>query len=136
MKTIFNSILFLALSIFLVACDGDAKTDNTETNTPPKDDQTVSAMTFRSVMADIDNYEGKEVTLELQLINTMTFNNKPVAEFTDGEKLELGESPFTILLGDDSDPIRALKEGDKVKIKGTVTFGDYGMTLLENPTVL
>ena len=127
-------VISLSVAMF-ISCGADENTENSVEETTGSVSEEKQP-TFETVMADIDSYEGKEVTLKLNVVEIMKINGQELVRFAGEKELAFGESPFTVILGDENDPFRKLKEGDSVSLSGRVEFGDFGYILLEDAKIL
>ncbi|MCP4438024.1 MAG: hypothetical protein GY810_03695 [Aureispira sp.] len=135
MKTIFNSILFLALSFFLVACGGDAATSNSETNNPPKEEST--SLTCNDLNSKFDELKDQEIT-----IKAISWG---ASETMSGVNLALGDEVLSglkqakvqVVFSTENGAIaKAIEKDAEVTIKATVSESKHGAIYLTNPTVL
>ena len=135
MKVIFNSILFLALATFFMACGGDAaNTDSENTSTATAES---SHLNCSDLDSKFDELKDTEVT-----IKAISWG---ASETMSGVNLALGDEVLSglkqpkvqvVFNSEDGEKAKAIAKDTEVTIKATVSESKYGAIYLTNPTVL
>jgi len=127
----------LMLGLLLTACSTEVS-DNLESVLDEIEAETESKLTCSELKANVENYEGKEVTLTAISWGSLGKMDGGVSLNLGDEKLEgMKVAPVVAEFGEDeAEAAKAIERDATVTIKATVAGKDYGSVKLENPSIV
>ncbi|MCP4438025.1 MAG: hypothetical protein GY810_03700 [Aureispira sp.] len=136
MKSVFNSILFLALSIFLVACSEDAATNDAEIKEEVSSSND-GYISIEELNLNFEKYEGKQVKIKAFSYGALKVNGTRQMQF--GTKPQSKNDSYdiaVIVFENENDPLLNIKEDEEIALEGKVGEDEYGAPRLINPKKL
>lgn len=135
MKLVFNSIVALTLSIFLIACGGDAANTDSGNDSTPKTEST--HLNCTDLDSKFDELKDQEIT-----IKAISWG---ASQTMSGVNLALGDEVLSglkqpkvqvVFSTENGDKAKAVAKDAEVTIKATVSESKHGAIYLTNPTIL